>query len=840
MTLEELKKQATYLINSGFSIIPVKGDTVENINYKKKPSLDTWDEYKVKAMPLRYVPTMFLEGNFIGVVCGGVSHNLECLDFDNKLGNIDEVWKEYISYNDVKSIVEKYNLYIEKTLTGGRHLVWKNAEKSFAGTNLAFQFDDKGKPLCIIETRGEGQYFICAPSNGYIQTYPKPDSGKGLADIIPITEDERQVLVEIAMSFTMIVEDKNIIQPPRKHGQSFQQNTGELKPGAAYEQDPNVYEDVVKMLTGEGWRPAKHNNQHWIRPGKTEAGGIGGTLGTIKGYPNHFYVFTSNAFPLEQGKFYSPFALKAALYFGGDFSDCASALAKEGYGDSNKNTQSEENGNYSNAYRLAYEIIKKSTINDFSENDVDLLVRDSGLSREESEKILSKLFEQNKELIGIDNLFFPVEKAERFLSANYDIKRNIIKNELIIIKKLKGGGREQINEDSLYTDLLKSKYKISKTDLESVLNSNFVRDFNELEDFFKALLPYSESDPDYISNFANCFQCKDETMQPFFITMLKKNLVRCIRQLFEGIENRNILTLVGSQDRGKTRWIRHLSFNNHYFQETNPIRMKLTDMQMAMSENFLWNIEELDSYTKSQVTALKQIISKASERFRAVYGKQLKTRFRIANFFASTNEKTFLTDDTGNTRFLIFEGDIVSFDYSGNNGKVTPTAPTDRIWAQAYYLYKNGFECELTRDEKEIRDFQNIKYEVQDGIDSLILMHFEPVELIDDSGDINSYYFWPTAKINIFLQIEGSRMVGIGNNTKIHNTFEKINKRYARNGSQNMFHSVNIGGFSGRLMKAVSEKAIAYHATNQDASSNLKNKKADSGFGNDEADEMPF
>ena len=94
--------------------------------------------------------------------------------------------------------------------------------------------------------------------------------------------------------------------------------------------DYNARGNWRNLLLNHGWTRARQRGgkEEWRRPGKKH-----GTSATW----NHdgsgtFYVFSSNAAPLEPEQSYSPFALYARLGCGGDFSEATRRLAAEGYG----------------------------------------------------------------------------------------------------------------------------------------------------------------------------------------------------------------------------------------------------------------------------------------------------------------------------------------------------------------------------------------------------------------------------------------------------------------------------------------------------------------------------
>jgi len=95
-------------------------------------------------------------------------------------------------------------------------------------------------------------------------------------------------------------------------------------PGHQFNQAHNAGD----ILAAHGWKPdrATTAGQGWTRPGKE--GGVSGVLLET----GNFYCWSSNATPLEPGQSYSPFALYAAYNHGGDYSEAARQLARDGYG----------------------------------------------------------------------------------------------------------------------------------------------------------------------------------------------------------------------------------------------------------------------------------------------------------------------------------------------------------------------------------------------------------------------------------------------------------------------------------------------------------------------------
>jgi hypothetical protein len=165
--------------------------------------------------------------------------------------------------------------------------------------------------VTLIETRGEGGLFLCAPTPGY-------DMVQGDFTSLPVlTEDQRNTLLEAAWSLNeFIAEPVGFTEPSVK--------TDNLRPGDDY----NVRGDLTTLLQSHSWMCVKDgDNEYWRRPGK-----MAGWSATLKN--RVFYVWSTNAYPFESEKPYSPFGVYAMLEHYGDFTKAAKALAGLGFGES--------------------------------------------------------------------------------------------------------------------------------------------------------------------------------------------------------------------------------------------------------------------------------------------------------------------------------------------------------------------------------------------------------------------------------------------------------------------------------------------------------------------------
>lgn len=117
--------------------------------------------------------------------------------------------------------------------------------------------------------------------------------------------------------------------------------------------------------------------------------------------------------------------------------------------------------------------------------------------------------------------------------------------------------------------------------------------------------------------------------------------------------NECVVTLIGDQGCGKSTWCSRLlppHLRTYYLDHIN-LSNKF-DKEMALTNNLLVNIDEMDQIKPGQHAQLKQTLSKPVVEGRPIYGREQKTRRRYASFVATTNNQHPLTDRTGNRRYL--------------------------------------------------------------------------------------------------------------------------------------------------------------------------------------------
>jgi hypothetical protein len=306
-------------LRSGLCVLPAR-------LADKRPALPSWKAFQDHLPNEQQLRTWFADAEAICILCGHVSGNVEMIDFDQK-GEALDAWLESVC-TAAPDLLDR--LVVERSQSGGSHVIYRCSEPVCGNIRLAERIiaapdesevvlnGKKHKPrrngdkwevtLTLIETRGQGGLFLCAPSPGYDVTLGRLDR------LTVITPAERDLLLSAAYALNERI--------PQPEPITITGPVSEGRPG----DDFNHRGDIRALLQKHGWSLSRSGeNEYWRRPGKDH-----GTSATLK--DGVLYVFSSNAAPFEQNKAYSPFGVYARLEHSGDYRKAAVALRQDGFG----------------------------------------------------------------------------------------------------------------------------------------------------------------------------------------------------------------------------------------------------------------------------------------------------------------------------------------------------------------------------------------------------------------------------------------------------------------------------------------------------------------------------
>ena len=304
--------------------------------------------------------------------------------------------------------------------------------------------------------------------------------------------------------------------------------------------------------------------------------------------------------------------------------------------------------------------------------------------------------------------------------------------------------------------------RVNKQDLYSIIESDYVPLFNPFTEYLSALEKRSHTDStdftdvpprigknitsayadeksvrsvrsvcqnkspsvgekDYIRELAQTVRVKGgEQEQMLWYRYLKKWLVGMVASwLSDDVVNNVILVLIGEQGAYKTTWFNYLlppPLKQYFYTKTNANRMSKDDI-LTLAQYALVCCEELDTMRPAELNQLKAAVTMPSIDERAAYAHYHEHRKHIASFCGTGNNTQFLSDPTGNRRWLPFEVESI-------------VSPRDRpfhyegIYSQALALYKSGFQYWFTKEEIQELNCHNKQFETPRLEHELVDLYF--------------------------------------------------------------------------------------------------------------------
>ena len=200
------------------------------------------------------------------------------------------------------------------------------------------------------------------------------------------------------------------------------------------------------------------------------------------------------------------------------------------------------------------------------------------------------------------------------------------------------------------------------------------------------------------------------SQQPVFETFFNRWFIGMIAKIYDNKQN-VMFVLDGPQGIGKSYFIRWLAsiFPPRFFIE-KPINPNSKDDEVRLIKSVIWEVAELGATTrKTDREGLKHFISTKYITVRKPYGRHDITKPALASLFGTiNNEAGFLSDPTGNRRFLVVTIVDINWEYQ-------QIINLEQLWAEMINKYKTGQETEhITPDEIVLQVNRNEKYMIDD------------------------------------------------------------------------------------------------------------------------------
>ncbi|MBP3849757.1 MAG: helicase [Prevotella sp.] len=282
--------------------------------------------------------------------------------------------------------------------------------------------------------------------------------------------------------------------------------------------------------------------------------------------------------------------------------------------------------------------------------------------------------------------------VELFLNENYCFRRNVLNGKVEFFDKLSGQAEHATKPDEdwrpLTQEVLNSiirrakkeqvcKKGSPKTEIMEFVHSEDVPVHNPIGEYLNQLPEWDGKN--HIGQMFSRLPGITSEQQGYLATWLLSAVAHWL-QMDTLHGNECVPTLIGAQGCGKTTFFHRLlptELRQYYLDHLN-LSNKF-DKEMALTNNLLVNLDELDAIRPSQHSALKQTLSKSKVNGRPIYGCAQEDRLRFASFVATTNNPHPLTDPTGSRRYICLQ--IPDGQYIDNSGDIE----YGQLYAQVKY-----------------------------------------------------------------------------------------------------------------------------------------------------------
>ena len=288
-------------------------------------------------------------------------------------------------------------------------------------------------------------------------------------------------------------------------------------------------------------------------------------------------------------------------------------------------------------------------------------------------------------------------------------------------------GWQQFTDDdrnSLWRELSKRlRRKVLRQDISAVVKSDFSPKYNAFEEYINTLQPW-DGETDHIVRLASSVTVKGD--QEYFARCFKKWLVAFIAAIFDPEEvNHEILVFIGRQGSYKSTWFHYLlppELRQYFLPKLMSNSGITKDDLFKIAQSGLVCLEEIDNMKQRDLNQLKAITTMRTINERRSYGEFNEFHRHIASFCATGNNRFFLTDHTGNRRFLTFEVESIVPPQTYNFGY-------EGVYAQAYALWRQGFRYWFNEEENDEINRHNSDFEAPNKELELIQKYYRaPME----------------------------------------------------------------------------------------------------------------
>ena len=315
-----------------------------------------------------------------------------------------------------------------------------------------------------------------------------------------------------------------------------------------------------------------------------------------------------------------------------------------------------------------------------------------------------------------------IKDVEQYIAKHYSIRFNVMSNKLeycsLVDKDSSFGFIDDRFVNSLWRQMHHDGIFVELVTLHNILGSDFSRPFHPFREWIEQL-PAWDGQTEHIRQFFSMVHYLDISDEDFHRFTRSWFLAMVASVLFDDVINHCILTFIGRQGTYKSTFMQYIlpPHLRHFFATKSNSFQISKDDKLMLAQNVIVSLEEIDLMSPKEISQLKAFTTMPYVDERPPYGHTPVHMPRIASLTATGNNLTFLSDQTGNRRWLPFHVDYIDCPQQAH-------IPYEGMYAQALALIRSQERYWLNDDDIRWLDKYNHLFMAPDAATEMIVTYY--------------------------------------------------------------------------------------------------------------------
>lgn len=317
----------------------------------------------------------------------------------------------------------------------------------------------------------------------------------------------------------------------------------------------------------------------------------------------------------------------------------------------------------------------------------------------------------------MNNKITPSENVmliEQFLTDNYEFRSNVLSKKTEVRERGANADFFALSEKKRNSIIRRAKLELEevtnvKQTVQEYLDSEDIQQYDPICDWLRSL-PQWDGQNRVAELFGRIPGITSE--QIYWCSIWMRSAVAHWMDMDMLHGNECVPTFIGGQGCGKSTFCHRLlpPHLRQYFLDHINLSNK-NDKEMALTNNLLVNLDELDQIRPSRQAELKQTLSKVKVNGRPIYGREQQDRKRYASFVATTNNPHPLQDPTGSRRYLcirIPDGMLIDNESDIDYEQLYAQVMDEVNCRNLRYWFTNEETCQIQQANQQFQQEQDL------------------------------------------------------------------------------------------------------------------------------------